>query len=129
MSLRILDFNDTFTSSISPSSGETTTFALADNIALAADVTGLSFDNTTDVGGIVQGWVIKDATIDLQEFFRIKTVYDGTIWHLFQDLEFDDSGVDFSIVSGTGQVQYVSTGPTAGFVSMNFYYQKNAFTL
>lgn len=128
MSLRILDFNDSFTTSVSPTSAQTTTFAMADNQGVT-DVTGLSFNSTTDVGGIVEGWVIKDATVDLQEFFRIKTVFDGSIWHLFQDVEFDDSGADFSIDTGTGQVQYATTGPTAGHVSTNFYYQKNAFTV
>lgn len=90
-------------------------FSLANNQAVAADVTGLLF-----APGVVRSFsalvsVEIDATADLFEQFTLQGINKNGSFNMAVDAVGDNSGVTFSITSG-GQVQYTS-GNAPGFVS------------
>jgi hypothetical protein len=90
-------------------------FALANNQAAAADVTGLAFS-----AGVVRSFsalvsVEIDATADLFEQFTLQGINKGSSFSMSVDGVGDNSGIEFSITSA-GQVQYTS-GDVPGFAS------------
>ena len=92
-----------------------TSFAASNNVAVAANVTGLAFAN-----GSVRSFdaVISiniNATAPLLETVRLLGIQKGSSWDMSIESVGDDSGLSFSITNA-GQVQYTSTNE-AGFVS------------
>jgi hypothetical protein len=91
------------------------TFSLADNQAVAANVTGLAFANGVTRGAKIEYTVVIDATADLYEKGMLEVVQRGADWVIARDFTGDDSLVDFDITAA-GQIQY-TTPAYAGFVS------------
>lgn len=92
-----------------------TTFALANNQAAAANVTGLAFANGVTRSFSAHVSVEIDADTDLFEVFEIKGIQRGADWVIAQSSTGDSSGVVFTITTA-GQIQYTSDNYT-GFVS------------
>lgn len=92
-----------------------TSFAMANNQTIAANVTGLAFAAGTVRSFSALVSVAIDATADLFEQFHLQGINRGTAFSMSVDSVGDASGVTFSITSA-GQVQYTS-GNAAGFVS------------
>lgn len=92
-----------------------TTFAAANNQAVAANVTGLAFANASVRSFKAQVSVAIDATGSLFEAFELLGVQHGTGWYMSVSSVGDNSGIIFSIDT-TGQVKYTSTNVT-GFVA------------
>jgi len=92
-----------------------TSFAIANNQASPADVTGLAFANATVRGFEVLATVEIDATADLYETYALYGIQKGASWDMSQESVGDDSGIIFSITNA-GQIQYISQS-YAGFVS------------
>lgn len=92
-----------------------TSFAPANNQAVAADVTGLAFANGTVRSFSALVSVFIDATTDLYETFELKGVQKGASWDLAVVSVGDDSQIVFSITAA-GQIQYTSADIT-GFSS------------
>lgn len=102
----------------SPGDIAETTFALADNQASPADVTGLAFANGVVRSFEAQVSVAISATANLFEVFSLKAVQKGFNWDLSYSSTGDDSDIAFSITNA-GQVQYTGNtypGFTAGTV-------------
>ena len=92
-----------------------TSFSIANNQAVAANVTGLAF-----AAGVVRSFEVLasveiDASADLYETFKILGIHRGTDFQISVEGTGDNSLITFSITTG-GQVQYTS-GTYAGFVS------------
>jgi hypothetical protein len=92
-----------------------TSFSLANNQAVAADVTGFAFAAATVRSFSALVSVEIDATADLYEQFTLQGINKAGSFNMSVDSVGDSSGVVFSITSA-GQVQYTS-GNAAGFVS------------
>lgn len=90
-------------------------FVAANNQAVAADVTGLSFNNAETRSFKVLISADVDATIPLFEVFDITGIQQDGGWNIFYTSSGDDSDFIFSI-TGAGQIQYTN-GNYAGFVS------------
>lgn len=101
----------------SSSSGDIleTSFSLANNQAAAANVTGLSFSNSTVRSFDALVSVAIDATTDLFEVFTLRGIQKGASWDMSQTSNGDASLVVFSITTA-GQVQYTDAN-YSGFVS------------
>jgi hypothetical protein len=91
-----------------------TSFTLANNQGAPANVTGLSFDQTSVRSALIycevrrktdSNEVITNGT--LRAYYRVNT----TTWEILDELGGDDDGVTFSITSA-GQIQYISTDLT-----------------
>jgi len=99
----------------SPGDIQETSFAAANNVAAAANLTGLAF-----AAGVVRSFkaqvsIALDATADSFEVFELKGINKGSSFDMSVSSVGDDSGIVFSITSA-GQVQYTSPN-SAGFVS------------
>jgi len=93
-----------------------TTFAAANNQSAATNVTGLTFNALK--GGHVVMAVQLDATADLANLCIITAIDNNGTFILGQECTGAPSlNVVFSIVAGTGQVQYTSDN-YAGFVTL-----------
>jgi len=102
---------------ITPSLGDIVSelsFAAANNISTAADVTNFTFDN-----GVVRAFhvmlsviVERSAGGNLYTNFDIKGIQKGSSWVINTSYIGDYTGLVFSITS-TGQVQYTSTNQLA----------------
>lgn len=92
-----------------------TSFAAANNVAVATDVTGFAFANGSVRSFKALVSVYIDATTPLYESFEIQGVQKASDWFIAISSVGDDSNVDFTITSA-GQIQYVS-GNETGFVS------------
>lgn len=92
-----------------------TSFSAANNVTVAANVTGLAFANGTVRSFDAQVSVVIAATADLYEVFRLQGIQKGASWDMSVESTGDDSGIVFTITSA-GQVQYTS-GNEDGFVS------------
>jgi len=93
-----------------------TTFAAANNQSAATNVTGLTFN--TKKGGHAIMAVQLDATADLANLCILNAIDNNGTFILSQECTGDPSlDVVFSIVAGTGQVQYTSDN-YAGFVTL-----------
>lgn len=92
-----------------------TSFAAANNITVAENVTGLAFANATvrSFKAIVS--VEIDADVDLYEVFELVGIQKAADWQMSVTSVGDESNVDFTITSA-GQVQYTS-GNETGYVS------------
>lgn len=93
-----------------------TSFAAANNQAVAANVTGLAFANGTVRSFKVHGSIVSDATADLFEAFELEGIQRGSDWVMSDSRTGDESEVVFTITTA-GQVQYTS-GNYAGFSSL-----------
>lgn len=104
-----------------------TSFAGANNQAIASDVTGLAFANGSirAFNAIVS--VSVDATSDLFEVFELKGVQRGADWSMSSQSTGDASGVIFSITNA-GQIQYQSSN-YAGFVSLTIKFRAEITTV
>jgi hypothetical protein len=100
----------------SPGDISETSFAGANNVSVAADVTGLAFANATVRSFKVHGSIVVDATADLFEEFELHGIQRGADWVITDARTGDDSLVDFTITNA-GQVQYTS-GNYTGFVAL-----------
>lgn len=92
-----------------------TSFAMADNVAVPADITGFAFANATVRSFKALVSVFIDATADLYEAFEITGIQKGAGWDMVVNSVGDDSGVVFSITAA-GQLQYTSP-EAAGYSS------------
>ncbi len=97
-----------------------TTFAVPNNHA-AANITGLLLDHTAARSATIEIQVRRVTTgggaVEVVQRFIYFATYNSlaTAWTLTLGWSGgDDSGVDFSIVSATGQVQYTSDNKSSG---------------
>lgn len=92
-----------------------TSFALANNVLVAASITGFAFSNAAvrSFQAIVS--VAIDGTSDLFEEFQLEGIQKGTDWIITYGSTGDESGVEFDI-NASGQVTYTSSD-VPGFVS------------
>lgn len=111
-----LDGIDTVLGSVSPTTGDIidTAFAISNNQASAANVTGFAFSSSVRSFKALVG-VSIDATSDLFEENIINGINKGSGWDISISTLGDNSLIVFSITSG-GQIQYTSAS-YAGFVS------------
>lgn len=90
-------------------------FAAANNVGSASDITGLLFVcKSIDVYLVAE----LDATSELYANFHIRGVKKSSSWEIIKSYIGDDMGIEFYITSG-GQLQYTSSN-YSGFVSLNF---------
>ena len=94
-----------------------TSFAGANNVVAATNVTGFAFANATVRSFKALVSVYVDATTDLYETFELQGIQKGASWDLAISAVGDDSQVVFTITNA-GQIQYTS-GNYAGFSSMS----------
>ena len=92
-----------------------TAFSLANNVTVAANVTGLAFANGVTRSAEVDYAITIDATADLFETGTLKLIQKGASWDICQTTCGDISGIVFAVASA-GQVQYTSNND-AGYVS------------
>jgi len=92
-----------------------TSFSLANDTSVSADITGLAFANATVRSFKALLSVEIDATADLFEVFEITGIQRGSDWSISTSSNGDSSNVGFTITSA-GQVQYTSAD-NPGFVS------------
>jgi hypothetical protein len=92
-----------------------TSFSMANNVTVAANVTSLAFANGTVRSFEALVSVQIDATADLFEVFKLHGIQKGASWDMSVESTGDNSQVVFTITAA-GQVQYTS-GNVAGFVS------------
>lgn len=104
-----------------------TSFAAANNVAAAANVTGLAFANGVTRSFRAQVSVSIDATSDLFEVFELSGVQRGADWSLSVTSNGDDSLVSFTITNA-GQVQYTSAN-LAGFVTNTIKFRATTLTV
>ena len=104
-----------------------TSFAAANNVAAAANVTGLAFANGVTRSFRAQVSVSIDATSDLFEVFELSGVHRGADWSLSVTSNGDDSLVSFTITNA-GQVQYTSAN-LAGFVTNTIKFRATTLTV
>lgn len=114
-----------------PLSPGVSTFTLANNQSSAANVTGLSFDETTKRSGRIEYQIrTEDDTplekLELGEFFVYYNTDDGQWYGEYGQKNFSDSGVTLSITAG-GQVQYTSPNLTGGNESLKLKYRVTTF--
>jgi hypothetical protein len=102
-----------------------TTFAMANNVAVAANVTGLAFADATVRSFHALVSVAIDATADLFETFILYGVNRGLAggvgWSMTVTAAGQDSDIDFTITNA-GQVQYTS-GNEAGWASNSCHFR------
>lgn len=100
-----------------PSAGDLAegSFSIANNQAVAADVTGLAFANATVRSAKVQYSIEIDATANLYESGELQLVQKDSEWNLSIITNGDNSQINFS-VTNSGQIQYTSAN-YAGFSS------------
>lgn len=82
-------------------------FSFTNNQAVAANVTGLLLDSSSEKAAVIEYVIFRDGTADLFESGVIKAHFNGTDWDHTLERQ-GDAGVSFSITSG-GQIQYTST--------------------
>ena len=104
-----------------------TSFAAANNVAAAANVTGLAFANGVTRSFRAQVSVSIDATSDLFEVFELSGVQRSADWSLSVTSNGDDSLVSFTITNA-GQVQYTSAN-LAGFVTNTIKFRATTLTV
>jgi hypothetical protein len=92
-----------------------TSFAMANNQASPANITGFAFANASVRSFEALVSVEIDATADSFESFKLLGVQKGASWDMSIMATGDDSGVAFSITNA-GQIQYTSAN-SAGFSS------------
>lgn len=96
-------------------------FVIANNQAVAANVTGLSFDGVSYTSIKIQIEIRRsDATpTEAAAVMDLVLTYKSSGWELNQNEQGDDTGVIFSVATtGTiGQVKYTSTNYTGGSYS------------
>lgn len=92
-----------------------TSFSAADDVSVAANVTGLAFAAGSVRSFKVLVSVALDATADLFEAFELIGINKGASFEMGGTSVGDDSGLTFSITSA-GQIQYTSLAK-AGFAS------------
>lgn len=92
-----------------------TSFSIANNQAVAANVTNFAFANASIRAFKALVSVAIDADTDLFEEFDLKAIQKASSWEMSVDSVGDASQITFSITS-LGQVQYTS-GNYTGFVS------------
>lgn len=92
-----------------------TSFSMANDQSLSANVTGLAFANATVRSFKALVSVEIEATANRYEVFELIGIQKAGAWDLAQTAAGDNSEVVFTITTG-GQIQYVSAD-VAGFVS------------
>ncbi len=92
-----------------------TSFSASNAIAVATDVTGLTFSNATVRSFQALVSVFVDATSDLFEVFTLTGIQKGDSWNMSITSVGDASLFVFTITT-TGRVQYVNSS-YSGFVS------------
>jgi hypothetical protein len=100
-----------------PSDGDLSeaSFALTNNQAVAANVTGLTFANATSRSAKIHYSIEVDATSDLYEVGEIQAIQRGSDWVISREFNGDDANVVID-VNPSGQFTY-TTPNYAGFVS------------
>ena len=117
LALRKITRSDLFAGIATTSVGDIseTSFAVANNQTLAADITGFAFANASVQSFDAHVSVLIDAGTDLFESFRILGIQKNGVWDIAVEAVGDDSLVAFTITAA-GQLQYTS-GNYAGFIS------------
>jgi len=88
-----------------------TAFAIANNVGVAASVTGLLFSALSFKSAkIFYGIDRRTTSSNVQQTGTLTLIYDATdaIWRISDQSDFDDAGVVFTI-NGSGQINYTST--------------------
>lgn len=104
-----------------------TSFAASDNVAVAANITGLAFAAGVTRSFRAQVSVYIDATAPVAENFEIMGVQTAAGFVMSINSVGDDSGIALSITSA-GQVQYTSTAH-AGWVSSTIKFRAETTTI
>lgn len=101
----------------SPSAGDLSeaSFALANNQAVASNITGLSFANATSRSAKIHYSIEIDATSDLYEVGELHAIQRGADWVISREFNGDDTGIGID-VNSSGQFTYTSPN-FAGYVS------------
>jgi hypothetical protein len=92
-----------------------TSFLLTNNQAVAANITGLAFNNAATRSFTALISIYINATSSLYEQITIEGIQKGSSWDISVSNVGDNSGISFSITNA-GQIQYTSINYT-GFVS------------
>jgi hypothetical protein len=92
-----------------------TSFLLTNNQAVAANITGLAFNNAVTRSFTALISIYINATSSLYEQITIEGIQKGSSWDISVSNVGDNSGISFSITNA-GQIQYTSINYT-GFVS------------
>lgn len=131
---RILDLTDGFDVSAPPSSSVVelveTSFSVANNVAAAADVTGLSFSSAISTGAkVIAEARRKTDSSEVTSIVEIDVRYQESTsdWGIDWAERGDDSGLDFSITAA-GQVQYTSDDLTGANYSGTLKFKSITFT-
>jgi len=95
-------------------------FSASNNVSLATNVTGLSFNNLTTrfFQCQITVTITKSIGSNLYELFTLEGHQTDSTWNLYATSLSDITGIQFSITS-TGQVQYTSSN-VPNFVSSTF---------
>lgn len=101
-----------------------TSATLANNQAVAANVSGLLFDVAVVRGAKIEYSIYRTSstiTTPKAEKGTMEVSYDGSTWSILRSAT-EDTGITFTI-SSTGQIQYTSTdvGSTSYTGTMKFY--------
>lgn len=104
-----------------------TSFSMANNQSSAANVTGLSFANTSVRAAHVHVSITIIATASRYGMQLLRLVQGASSWTIASDAYGDSTGIVFS-VTNAGQVQYTSTN-NAGFTSGTFKFIATALSV
>jgi hypothetical protein len=103
-------------------------FAASNNVSVAADITGLIFPSINYRSFVLNISIQITATSSLNAIYTINGIQTSTGWVISDSYDGDDTGIFFSIVSGTGQIQYTSTNQT-GWTLTNLVYKATVFSI
>lgn len=102
-----------------------TSFSAANDQATPQDITGFLLDPADIRSFVAQVSISVDATTPLDEVYEIQGIQKAAGFEIAQMSVGDDSGILFSIVPATGQMQYTSAD-FAGFVSATIKFRVTA---
>jgi len=103
-------------------------FAASNNISTATDITGLIFPSANYRSFVLNISIQITATSSLNAIYTISGIQTSSGWVISDSYDGDDTGIFFSIVSGTGQMLYTSTNQT-GWILTNLVYKATVFSI
>jgi hypothetical protein len=105
------------------------TFAAVNSQATPANITGLLIDSSTftSFSLIMTVILLRTSGGNFKAQYTIEGVQKDSGWAIYTTNLGDTIDLTFSIVSGTGQLQYSSGTTYTNFTSLTFNYQVNAF--
>jgi hypothetical protein len=103
-------------------------FAALNNVSSPTDITGLIFPSVNYRSFVLNISIQITATSSLNAIYTINGIQTSSGWVISDSYDGDDTGIFFSIVSGTGQMQYTSTNQS-GWVLTNLVYKATVFSI